>query len=58
MQFHFCVQDPDVEELADKIVAAGGKKRMQTPRYYYPGKKPYRMMYGRPIWQYFRNIQP
>jgi lactoylglutathione lyase family protein len=43
--FHFCVQDPDVEGLADKIVAAGGKKRMQAPRYYYPGKKPYRMIY-------------
>lgn len=23
--FHFCVQDPNVEELAEKIVAAGGK---------------------------------
>ena len=43
--FHFCVQDPNVEELADKIVAAGGKKRMEKPRYYYPGKKPYRMIY-------------
>lgn len=35
--FHLCVQDPDVEGLADKIVAAGGKKRMKAPRYYYPG---------------------
>jgi lactoylglutathione lyase family protein len=43
--FHFCVQDPNVEELADKIVAAGGKKRMEKPRYYYPGEKPYRMIY-------------
>jgi len=43
--FHFCVQDPNVEELADKIVAAGGKKRMPKPRYYYPGRKPYRMIY-------------
>lgn len=43
--FHFCVQDPDVEGLADKIVAAGGKKRMKAPRYYYPGEKPYRMIY-------------
>ena len=42
---HFCVQDPDVEGLAEKIVAAGGKKRMEKPRYYYPGKKPYRMIY-------------
>ncbi|MCW8107835.1 lactoylglutathione lyase family protein [Alteromonas ponticola] len=43
--FHFCVQDPNLEELADKIVAAGGKKRMEKPRYYYPGEKPYRMIY-------------
>ena len=43
--FHFCVQDPDVEGLADRIVAAGGKKRMPEPRYYYPGEKPYRMIY-------------
>ena len=43
--FHFCVQDPNVEELAERIVAAGGKKRMPEPRYYYPGEKPYRMIY-------------
>lgn len=43
--FHFAVQDPNVEELAEKIVAAGGKRRMKAPRYYYPGEKPYRMIY-------------
>lgn len=43
--FHFCVQDPNVEDLAERIVAAGGKKRMEKPRYYYPGEKPYRMIY-------------
>lgn len=43
--FHFCVQDPDVEGLAERIVEAGGKKRMQAPRYYYPDEKPYRMIY-------------
>ena len=42
--FHFCVQDPDVEGLAAKIVEAGGKQRMPI-RYYYPGEKPYRMVY-------------
>lgn len=42
--FHFCVQDPDVEGLAQKIVAAGGKQRMPV-REYYPGEKPYRMVY-------------
>lgn len=42
--FHFCVQDPDLEGLAEKIVAAGGKQRMPV-RYYYPGEKPYRMVY-------------
>jgi lactoylglutathione lyase family protein len=42
--FHFCVQDPNVEELAARIVAAGGKQRMPI-RHYYPGEKPYRMVY-------------
>jgi len=42
--FHFSVQDPNLEQLVEKIVAAGGKKRMKTPRYYYPGEKPYRMI--------------
>jgi lactoylglutathione lyase family protein len=42
--FHFCVQDPDVEGLAERIVAAGGKQRMPV-RQYYPGEKPYRMVY-------------
>lgn len=42
--FHFSVQDPNVEELVKRIVAAGGKQRMPI-RYYYPGKKPYRMVY-------------
>ncbi len=42
--FHFCVQDPDVEGLAEKIVAAGGKQRMPV-RHYYKGEKPYRMVY-------------
>jgi hypothetical protein len=43
--FPFCVQDPNVEELAERIVAAGGKRRMKRPRYYYPGEKPYCMIY-------------
>ena len=42
--FHFSVQDPDIEALAEKIVAAGGKQRMPV-RYYYPDEKPYRMVY-------------
>ncbi|WP_298443111.1 lactoylglutathione lyase family protein [uncultured Ferrimonas sp.] len=42
--FHFSVQDPDVEGLVEKILAAGGKQRMPI-RYYYPGEKPYRMVY-------------
>ena len=42
--FHFCIQDPDVEGLVAKIVAAGGKQRMPI-RYYYPDEKPYRMVY-------------
>lgn len=42
--FHFCVQDPDIEELTKKIVAAGGKQRMPI-RTYYPNEKPYKMVY-------------
>ncbi|WP_372746500.1 lactoylglutathione lyase family protein [Lutibacter sp.] len=42
--FHFCVQDPDIEGLVEKIVAAGGKQRMQI-REYYPNDKPYKMCY-------------
>jgi lactoylglutathione lyase family protein len=42
--FHFCVQDPDVEGLAERIVAAGGKQRMPV-RHYFPDEKPYRMVY-------------
>ena len=42
--FHFCVQDPDIEGLTAKIVAQGGKQRMPI-RSYYPGEKPYQMVY-------------
>tara|TARA_R110002020_G_scaffold15555_28_gene55363 strand:- start:5653 stop:6147 length:495 start_codon:yes stop_codon:yes gene_type:complete len=42
--FHFAVQDPDVEGLVEKIVAAGGRQRMPV-REYFPGEKPYRMVY-------------
>ncbi|MBK1832619.1 lactoylglutathione lyase family protein [Roseibacillus ishigakijimensis] len=42
--FHFCVQDPEIEKLVEKIVAHGGKQRMPI-REYYPGEKPYRMVY-------------
>lgn len=42
--FHFCVQDPNIETLTDKIVAYGGKQRMPI-REYYPGEKPYKMVY-------------
>ena len=42
--FHFCVQDPNIEALVDKIVAHGGKQRMPI-REYYPNEKPYRMVY-------------
>lgn len=42
--FHFAVQDPNLEDLLEKIVAAGGKQRMPV-REYFPGEKPYRMVY-------------
>lgn len=42
--FHYSVQDPDIEGLVKKIVAAGGKQRMPI-RSYYPGEKPFKMCY-------------
>ncbi|TYB83710.1 lactoylglutathione lyase family protein [Oceaniovalibus sp. ACAM 378] len=42
--FHFAVQDPNLEELLEKIVAAGGKQRMPV-REYFPDEKPFRMVY-------------
>lgn len=42
--FHFCVQDPDIEALTNKIVEYGGKQRMPI-RTYYPNVKPYKMVY-------------
>jgi len=42
--FHFCIQDPDIETLMDKIIKNGGKQRMPI-REYYPDDKPYKMCY-------------
>ena len=42
--FHFCVQDPNIEALVEKIVARGGRQRMPI-REYYPNEKPYKMVY-------------
>ena len=42
--FHFCVQDPDIEKLTNKIVEFGGKQRMPI-REYYPNEKPFKMVY-------------
>ncbi|MBZ4684073.1 MAG: hypothetical protein PWP46_2219 [Fusobacteriaceae bacterium] len=42
--FHFCVQDPDIEGLIEKIKEYGGKQRMPI-REYYPNEKPYKMCY-------------
>ncbi|WP_457941092.1 lactoylglutathione lyase family protein [Mesorhizobium sp. 10J20-29] len=42
--FHFAIQDPDLEGLLARIVAAGGKQRMPV-REYFPNAKPYRMVY-------------
>ncbi|QMT19049.1 lactoylglutathione lyase family protein [Planococcus maritimus] len=42
--FHFCIQDPNIEELVEKIVQHGGKQRMPI-REYYPDDKPYKMVY-------------
>jgi len=42
--FHYAIQDPDIEGMVEKIIAHGGKQRMPI-REYYPGEKPYRMVY-------------
>ena len=42
--FHFCIQDPDIEGLVEKILAHGGKQRMPI-REYYPDEKPFKMVY-------------
>lgn len=42
--FHFCMQDPELEGLVEKIAAHGGRQRMPV-REYYPGEKTYRMCY-------------
>jgi lactoylglutathione lyase family protein len=42
--FHFCIQDPEIEDLVRKIVEHGGKQRMPI-REYYPGEKPFKMVY-------------
>ncbi|MFC4560193.1 lactoylglutathione lyase family protein [Virgibacillus kekensis] len=42
--FHYCIQDPDIEGLVEKIKKHGGKQRMPI-REYYPDEKPYRMVY-------------
>lgn len=42
--FHFSVKDPNIEELAKKIVEAGGKQKRPI-REYYPGKKSYKIVY-------------
>lgn len=47
--FHFCVQDPDIEGLVEKIKANGGKQTMPI-REYYPQEKPYKMVYVQDPW--------
>jgi lactoylglutathione lyase family protein len=43
--FHFCLQDEDLEGRVKRIEELGGRQRMQQVRRYYPGQKPYRMVY-------------
>ena len=47
--FHICIQDPDIEGMAKKIIDNGGKQRMPI-REYYPGEKPYKMVYMEDPW--------
>jgi lactoylglutathione lyase family protein len=43
--FHFCLQDEKLEERVKLIEELGGKQRMKQVRRYFPGEKPYRMVY-------------
>lgn len=43
--FHFCLQDEDLEGRLAKVIEHGGRQRMKQVRHYYPGEKPYRMIY-------------
>ncbi len=43
--FHFCLQDENLEARVKRIEELGGKQRMRMVRHYYPGQKPYRMVY-------------
>ena len=42
--FHFCIQDPDIEGMVQKIIENGGKQRMPI-REYFPDEKPFKMVY-------------
>jgi lactoylglutathione lyase family protein len=43
--FHVCFQDPDLEGRIKLIEEHGGRRRMRQVRHYFPGQKPYRMVY-------------
>ncbi len=47
--FHISIQDPNIEDLAKKIVQNGGKQRMPIMEYY-PGERPYKMVYMEDPW--------
>jgi len=48
--FHFCLQDEKLEERVKLIERLGGRQRMRQVRHYYPGEKPYRMVYCEDPW--------
>ena len=57
--FHFCVQDPNLEELVEAIVEAGGKKTYGGSTLLLSGRKTLSHdLHGRPFRQYFGDIQP
>ncbi|MFQ5971475.1 MAG: VOC family protein [Alphaproteobacteria bacterium] len=46
--FHFCVTDPDIEGLANKIAETGGKHRSKIWQFF--PDKPYKMTYCEDPW--------
>ncbi len=42
--FHFCVHEPNIKDLVEKVVAHGGTEQVPI-REYYPGEKPSKMAF-------------
>lgn len=53
--FHIAIQDQNINNLVAKIIETGGKQRMPIMEYY-PGEKPYKMVYMEDPWGHIIEI--